>query len=178
MDDHGIVDLFWQRSEDALTVCADRYERYCRTIACNILNSDADADECVNDTWLRVWNAIPPAKPLSLKAYLGKITRNLSLDRLEASNAQKRVSVCLALEELADIPVPDSADDEEITNVINVYLHSETRENADIFIKRYWYAYSIKEIAGEYRYGESKIASLLLRMRKRLRTKLESEGLL
>ena len=178
MDDSLIVDLFWQRSEDALTVCADRFGAYCRMIAVNVLHSGEDADECVNETWLRAWNAIPPAKPTLLRAFLGKITRNIAINQYNAAHAQKRGgAVEIALDELADIPAPQ-ADDGDITRAINAFLRSEPERNADIFIKRYWYLQSVKDIAAEYGHSENKIASLLFRMRGRLKTKLESEGLM
>jgi len=180
MEDNRIIELFWQRSEDALVECGRKFGRYCRTIARNILGSDGDAEECVNDTWLRAWNAIPPARPSRLKVFLGKITRNISLNRYEAARSQKRGggNVEIALEELADIPMPENTDGEEITKTIDTFLRSESPENADIFLKRYWFLKSIREIADEYRYSESKITSLLLRMRGRLKQKLESEGLM
>ena len=179
MDDNDIVELFWQRSEDALTECEYKYGSYCRTIAINILSNDGDADECVNDTWFRAWNAIPPARPSWLKGFLAKITRNLALDRYENSHSQKRGggNIEIALEELAEIPAPE-ADSGEITKVINRFLRSESPENTDIFVKRYWFLQSIKEIAVEYGYNENRITSLLSRMRKRLRQNLESEGLM
>ena len=148
MDDNDIIELFWQRSEDALTECGSKYGGYCRTVAKNILSNDGDADECVNDTWFRAWNAIPPARPPRLKAFLAKITRNLALDRYENAHAQKRGggNVEIALEELADIPAPE-ADSGEITKAINRFLRSESPENTDIFVKRYWFLQSIREIA-------------------------------
>ena len=180
MDDDGIVELFWRRSEDALAECKTKFGGYCRMIAKNILHSDADADECVNDALFRAWNAIPPAKPSKLRAFLGKITRNLALDRFEAARSQKRGggNAQIALEELADIPAPERADDGELTRAINAFLRFEPSENAAVFLKRYWYLQSAKEIAAECGYSESKIASLLFRMRGRLKQKLESEGLL
>ena len=180
MDDNDIIDLFWQRSEDALTECKVKFGGYCRTIANNIINNGGDADECVNDMLLRAWNAIPPEKPSMLKAFLAKITRNLALDRYEAAHSQKRggVNMEVALEELADIPAPEEAGDSELTKAINAFLHSEPPENADIFVKRYWYLKNIKEIAVEYGYSENKLTSLLYRMRGRLKQKLESEGLM
>ena len=181
MDDIRIIELFRQRSEDALAECERKFGAYCRTIAKNILGSDADADECVNDLWLRAWKAIPPATPSRLKSFLGKITRNLALDRFSASRAQKRggAKIDAALEELADIPTPAPKTDEgEITRIINRFLRSEPAENADIFLKRYWHFQSLKEIASEYGYSESKTASLVFRMRGRLRKELEREGLL
>jgi len=180
MDDNEIIDLFWQRSEDALTECKSKFGGYCRMIASNILNNDGDSDECVNDMLLRAWNAIPPEKPSRLKAFLAKIIRNLALDRYEAARSQKRGggNMEIALEELADIPAPDETDDGELTQVINVFLKSEPSENADIFVKRYWYLQSVNEIAAECRYKENKVAALLFSMRGRLKQKLESGGLL
>ena len=179
MDDNEIIELFWRRSEDALTECGNRYGGYCRTIAKNILNNDGDADECVNDTWFRAWNAIPPAKPSRLKALLAKITRNIALDRYENAHSQKRGggNIEMALDELAEIPALE-AENGEITKAIDRFLSSEPAENADIFVKRYWYLQSIKEIAAEYGFNENKITSLLFRMRKRLKQILESEGLM
>jgi len=179
MDDNEIIELFWRRSEDALTECGNKYGGYCKTVARNITGSESDADECVNDTWLRTWNAIPPAKPSKLKAFLAKITRNLALDRYEAAHSKKRGggNIEAALDELADIPAPE-AETGEITKAINDFLRSGSAENADIFIKRYWELQSVKEIAAEYGYSENKITSLLFRMRKRLKQNLESEGLM
>jgi RNA polymerase sigma-70 factor (ECF subfamily) len=179
MDDDALVELFWQRSEDALSIATDRFGAYCWRIADNILHSARDAEECVNDTWLKAWGAIPPARPNRLCAFLGKITRNLALDRYEAAHAQKRGgTIEAALEELAEIPAPELADDDAIIRAINAFLYSEPTEHADIFIKRYWYLASVREIAAEYGYGEGKVASRLFRMRTRLKARLESEGLL
>jgi len=179
MDDNYIIELFWQRSEDALAECKEKFGGYCRVIAKNIVHDDGHADECVNDMLLRVWNAIPPEKPKHLKAFLAKITRNLALDQYEAANTQKRGGCMeVALDELAEIPAPENFDDGEITCSINDFLRSEPPKNTDIFIKRYWYLCSIREIANEYRCSESKVTSLLLRMRRRLKQKLESENLL
>ena len=178
MDDNLIVDLFWRRSEDALTVCVDRFGAYCRTIAVNVLHNGEDAEECVNETWLKAWNAIPPAKPALLRAFLGKITRNIAINRYNAAHAQKRGgAIEIALEELADIPAPQAGDD-DITGAINAFLRAEPEQRAGIFIKRYWYLQSVKDIAAEYGYSENKVASLLFRMRGRLKTKLEGEGLM
>jgi RNA polymerase sigma-70 factor (ECF subfamily) len=185
MNDSEIIELFWQRAEDALTVCEQEFSNYCRRIIHNILENNADTEECLNDTWLKAWNAIPPAKPTRLKAFLGKISRNLALDRYEKAHAQKRGSgaIEIALEELAELGEiqairTEGMDEGEITEVINGFLRAEPIENADIFVKRYWYLQSIKSISKEYGYSESKVKSLLLRMRKRLKNILESEDLM
>ncbi|MDR0935418.1 MAG: RNA polymerase sigma factor [Oscillospiraceae bacterium] len=174
-----IIDLFLKRSEDALSVATEKFGSYCRKIAENILHSGGDAEECVNETWLKAWNSIPPMKPRSLKAFLGKITRNIALDRWEAAHTQKRGGgvVEIALDELAEFALPEDADGGEITRVINEFLHAEPQENSDIFVKRYWYLQNIKAIAAEYGYGENKVTSLLFRMRGRLKQKLESEDI-
>jgi RNA polymerase sigma-70 factor (ECF subfamily) len=179
VEDSAIVELFWQRSEGAVLAVQEKFGSYCLRIAINIVHSSQDAEECVNETWLRAWNAIPPARPNRLRAFLGKITRNLALDRYEATHAQKRGSeLTLALEELADFAAPEAIDEGAITHAINDFLRAEPFEHSDIFIKRYWYLCSIQSIAAEYGYGTSKVKSLLARMRGRLRTHLESEGLL
>jgi RNA polymerase sigma-70 factor (ECF subfamily) len=179
MDDNAIIDLFWRRSEDALTECQSRYGTYCRTIAKRILASEHDADECVNDTWLRAWNAIPPSRPNRLSAFLGKITRNLALDRYESAHAEKRGGgvVEIALEELGEL-TNITANEGEITSVINAFLRNEKPEHANIFVKRYWHLREIRDIADEYNHSESKITSLLFRMRTRLKRRLENEGLI
>jgi RNA polymerase sigma-70 factor (ECF subfamily) len=179
MDDEAIVELFWHRSEDALAGCEDRFGAYCRAIADNILRDCGDADECVNETWLRAWNAIPPARPMRLKAFLGKKTRNLALDMYSAAHTQKRGggAVEIALDELSELAAP-TREEGEITAAINAFLRSQPEKNADIFVKRYWYLQSVHEIAAQYGCGEGRITSLLFRMRKKLREKLESEDLM
>ena len=178
MDESLIVDLLWQRSEDALTVCVSQFGAYCHRIAMNVLRNGDDANECVNETWLKVWNAIPPAKPTKLRAFIGKITRNISINRYNSDHAKKRARVVeIAIEELADIPAPQ-ADDGEVTSVINAFLRTEPERNADIFIKRYWYLQSVKDISAEYGWSENRVAALLFRIRNRLKIKLESEGLM
>jgi RNA polymerase sigma-70 factor (ECF subfamily) len=160
-------------------VCGQKYGNYCYSIAQNILGNRSDAEECVNETWFKAWNAIPPSKPTHFKAFLGKIVRNLALDYYEAAHTQKRGGgvALLPLEELGDIQAP-SSDEGEITQVINAFLRDEPTEDADIFVKRYWYMQSVKDIAEEYGYSESKVKSRLLRMRKRLKKMLESECLM
>ena len=180
MDDNEIIELFWHRSEVALTECQNKYGGYCKKIARNILSNDSDADECLNDTWFKTWNAIPPSRPSRLMAFLGRITRNLSLNRYESARSQKRGggSMEIVLDELTDIPAPEKADEGEITKTIDAFLRSEPIENADIFLKRYWYLRSVKEISDEYGFNENKITSLLFRMRGRLKQRLEKEGLM
>ena len=184
MKDNEIINLYWNRDETAITATADTYGKYCYSIAYNILSNNEDAEECVNDTWLKAWKSIPPNKPNHLSTYLGKITRNLSLDRYKLLTAQKRGKgqVELALSELEGC-VPAQTDMEQITDemvlvdAIETFLRSQPRTERNIFIGRYWYLYSIRDLAGAYRMSESKVMSLLHRMRSKLKLHLEKEGI-
>ncbi len=185
MEDEEIVELFWKRSESALTEVEHKYFKYCRSIAFSILRCNEDAEECVNDAFARAWNAIPPARPSVLRTYLGKITRNLSLNALEKINAEKRGfgQVPLALSELDEcISGYDSESDwhiEEkmITQTVNKFLGRLTLEQQRVFVRRYWYTSSIEEIATDYGLSQSKVKSILFRLRKKLKRELEKEGI-
>ena len=183
MEDAQIVDLYWTRSESAIAETAEKYGRYCHAIAYNILHNDEDSEECVNDTYMKAWNAMPDARPRRLGAFLGRITRNLSLNRLEQLRAEKRGAgqISLALEELADcIPATDSAeriiDDLALTNALNRFLTSLSAEKRIIFLRRYWYLSPVAEIAEDLALSESKVKMSLLRSRKELKLFLEKEG--
>ncbi len=185
MDDHDIVKLYWERSEAAITALADKYSKYCMRIANNILNDKQDAEECVNDTYLRTWNAIPPALPMNLLTFLGKITRNLALNRLEKYHAQKRNfgQSAIALSELEEC-IPDMtatpenfAESETITQTINLFLTGLSEINRKIFMRRYWYMSGIDEIASDHGMSVSKVKSILFRTRKKLKKFLEKEGI-
>ena len=184
MKDAEIVELYWNRNEAAIAATSERYGNYCYSIAYHILQSPEDAQECVNDTYWKAWLSIPPQRPSRLSTYLGKITRNLSLDRLKRLNAQKRGNgqVELALQELEGcIPVATDLDkitDEIVlTNAINQFLREQPRIERNIFVGRYWHLYSITDLAQAYGMRETKVASLLFRMRKKLKTYLEKEGI-
>lgn len=184
MDDKQIVDLYWERSETAISETSKKYRKYCRYIAFNILRNDEDSEECVNDTYLRAWNSIPPNRPSVLKTFLGKITRNLSLDRYELLNAKKRNDgqMPLIFDEIQEcIPSLDSTENivEEIalTDILNRFLSSLSLEQRKIFMRRYWYLSPIKEIATEYGMSESKIKMSLFRSRNELKKLLEKEGI-
>ncbi len=181
MEDKRIVKLFWDRSEKAITETANKYGRYCHYIAYNILRNDEDAEECVNDTYLNAWNCIPPHKPNRLQTFLGKITRNLSLNRYEQRAAQKRGGgqVPLILDELSEcvsVNNGDLIDEIAIKDLLNRFLESQTSENCKLFVRRYWYMSSIKEIAKDYNISENKVAVTLFRIRNELKTYLEKEG--
>jgi len=184
MEDHQIIELFEQRSESAITAVSEKYGAYCHSIAFRILYNEPDADECVNDAYLSAWNAIPPHHPNCLSTFLGKLTRNHALNRYKFSHAAKRGGgqVELVLSELEDcIPVESEAEqaleDELILNVLNTFLRNQPKEKRTIFLRRYWKLESIREIAVFYGMSESKVASLLLRMRRELKKHLEQEDI-
>ena len=183
MEDSRIVDLYWARSEKAISETRNKYGRYCYSIAYNILHNNEDSEECVSETYLNAWNSMPEQRPDRLAAFLGRITRNLSLNRWERNTAQKRGSgqVALALDELQDcIPASDSTerivDDRELTDLINGFLASISAEKRKIFMKRYWYFCSVRQIAAELSVSESKVKMSLLRSRNELKQLLEKEG--
>ena len=183
MEDERIVELFWARDESAIQQTAAKYGGYVRTIAKNILRSDEDSEECVNDAFLSVWNAIPPERPRSLQAFLGKITRNIALDRYRANNAEKRGggNAALAIEELRELTDSSQLENSAIDRIVlkkalEDFLKGLSDEERRIFLKRYWYFMSVKEIASEMSLGESKVKMVLLRCRGALRQKLQKEG--
>jgi len=184
MKDTEIVELYWSRDEAAIAATAESYGNYCYSIAYRILHRSEDAQECVNDTYWKAWLSIPPQRPKRLATYLGKITRNLSLDRLKRLNAQKRGSgqAEMALLELencipATTDLDQIADEIALAGSINQFLRAQSRTERNIFVGRYWHLYSISDLAQAYGMRESKIASLLFRMRQKLKHYLEKEGI-
>ena len=185
MDDSKIVDLYWERSETAIDETAKKYSRYCHRISFNILKNNEDAEECVNDTYLRAWNAMPPNRPSILSTFLGKITRNLSFDRYKKYSAKKRGfgQVELALSELDEcIPsksnVEAEIDADILAETLNGFLEDLPQEKRIMFVRRYWYLMSIKEIAQDFNASESQVKSMLFRERQNLKSILEKEGIL
>ncbi len=183
MEDKEIVDLYWLRSESAISETRSKYGKYCYAIAYNILCNIEDSEECVNDTYLRAWNSMPQHRPSVLKTFLGKITRNLALNRYKVLSAGKRDHgrVPLALDELREcVPGEDNTahivDDLALAEILNQFLSSLSVDQRKIFMRRYWYLSSIKEIAEEYGVGESKVKMSLMRSRSKLKTLLETEG--
>lgn len=184
MEDREIVDLYWAREERAITETERKYGRYCYSIAHNILLSYEDSEECVNDTYLKAWGAMPQHRPNRLGAFLGKITRNLALNRWEHFNAEKRGAgqMPLVLDELQEsIPASDTTeqliDDWALTDLLNWFLASLHPETRKIFMRRYWYLSSIKEIAADYDMSQSSVKMSLMRTRKKLKNLLEKEGI-
>ncbi|MBQ8518585.1 MAG: RNA polymerase sigma factor [Agathobacter sp.] len=185
MDDKKIIGLYLDRSEQAISETAKKYGRYCHYIAFHILHNQEDSEECVNDTYFRAWNAIPPSQPKRLQTFLGKITRNLSLNKWEKQTAQKRGSGQMehALEELAEcIPSENNVDkvieDKLIVQIINDFLDHLSTEKRKIFVRRYFYFSSIKEIAKDYGLSESNVTVTLFRTRQMLKEVLEKEGVI
>lgn len=184
MEDHAIIDLYWAREERALEETERKYGSYCRSIARNILASPEDTEECVNDTYLRAWNAMPPQRPAVLSAFLGKITRNLSLDRWKLSRAEKRGGgqLPLALDELTGcVPAADNVAEAmeaaELSRVLDRFLRKLPERECCIFLRRYWYLDSAQAIAQRFHMTEGSVKSQLFRTRTKLRTCLEKEGI-
>lgn len=181
MEDSEILELFRNRSEQALEVTERRYGRYVRAIAVNILQNDADAEETVNDTLLKAWNTIPPASPESLASYLGMLCRQIAIDRVRHDRCRKRdAGETLAVEELEEcLTDPDSGNPVDalaLRDALDRFLRSLPRETRIVFVQRYWYCSSIENIAENLSMGQSRVKMLLLRTRKKLRTFLEKEG--
>ena len=183
MEDSAIIDLYWAREERALEESDRKYGQLCRTVAYNILHSREDSEECVNDTWLRAWNAMPPQRPGVLGAFLSRITRNLSLDRYKAGHAGKRGGgqLPLALEELgACVPARETVEEameiKELARVLDRFLRTLPEKECCLFLRRYWYVDSTREIAQRYHMAEGSVKSTLYRIRRKLREQLEREG--
>lgn len=183
MTDEKIVELFWERSEKAIEETKKLYEKYFHYIAYGILRNDEDSKEIVNDTYLKAWNIIPPQRPKPLKTFLGRITRQLAINRLESNLAKKRYvgQYLLVLDELSEC-IKDSNQDTDVVesvalrDTLNEFLRSLPLDKRQIFIKRYWYMNSISEIAEDFSISESKVKSLLMRTRKKLKKHLIREG--
>ncbi len=181
MEDEKIVELFLKRSQQALNETKEKYNTYCTVISSNILSDKQDTEECLNDAYLKLWNSVPPEKPKSLKAYLGRIVRNLSLDRLEKNRAQKRGGgrAEAVFEELSGLIGTSNIQISEtlaIREAVNDFLRGLDKESRGIFVQRYWYFCSIKEIASQMEITESKVKMRLSRTKEKLRKHLQKEG--
>lgn len=181
MTDEQIIALYWERSERAIAETQDRYGRYLQTVARGILTDERTCEEVVNDTYAKAWKSIPPQRPDPLKGFLARITRQISINRLKESVRQKRGGgqYDLALEELVQC-VPASGEDlAEVTALrdgLNRFLRQLPQEKRRVFIRRYWYMDSVLEIARRFHISESKVKSMLLRTREKLREYLRKEG--
>lgn len=184
MKDTEIVELYWQRSERAISESEQKYGAYCRTVAYNILENSEDTVECVNDTWLSAWNAMPDKRPARLGAFLARITRNGAISKALERNRLKRGGgqIPLALEELAEC-LPGGCDPEkelqqrELEAALRRFVHALPQEERRVFLARYWYLTPVAEIAEKLGFSQSKTASMLHRTRKKLQRLLQEEGL-
>lgn len=176
MEDIHIINLFLERSEDAIRQVEVKYEKFCFKIAWNILYNTEDSEECVNDTWLITWNKIPPKTPTKLAAFLGKITRNLALDNFRKKNASRRadthmMDICGEVKKLENTIkdyVEEDIKKKEILNILEKFLSDLKVGDRDIFVRRYWYMDNIKDIAKRHGCSETKIKSSLFRSRNKL----------
>ena len=183
MEDAAIVQLYWDRDEQAIPVTAEKYGAYCHTVAANLLQSPEDVDECVNDTWLGAWNAMPPHRPSVLSAFLGKITRRLSLDRWRRAHAEKRGGgeVPLALDELADClsggeEVEEAIDKKQLSLLLASFVRRLPDVERRVFVCRYFHLESVEAVAARLGFSVSKVKSMLFRTRIKLRAVLDKEG--
>ena len=183
MEDNRIIELYWQRSEQAIAETSQKYGKLCRHIAMNIVGNFPDAEECENDTYVAAWNAIPPTRPTVLSAFLTKIVRNLALNRYEYNKAQKRNNEFdLVLDELegcvAGKSTVESAYEEgELAAILDVFLEQLPKEKRVIFVRRYWYSDSVKDIAKRMQVSESKVKTTLFRLRNEWQDYLEAKGI-
>ncbi len=182
MEDSRIIELYWKREEHAILETSRRYGAYCFAVADHILSNVQDSEECVNDTWLRAWNSMPPQRPNQLRLFLAKITRNLSFDKFKARSAGKRGSgeTAVALDELEEcLPSSSSVEAEiaakELEDCVNRFLHALPERECNVFLRRYFYVESAAEIAEAYGLKESNVWMILSRTRKKLRSFLEKE---
>ena len=177
MEDAQIIALLWQRAENALTVLADRFGKRLHMIAMNLLYDPLDAEECVNDTYLAIWNAIPPRRPEPLSPFVYRVGRNIALNRLRANTAKKRGGYELSLEELAGcIPAPCLEDGRALGQAMDRYLATVSRENRVSFLRRYWFGDPVKDIAAAFCMSENAVSLRLHRTRDGLRDHLTKAG--
>lgn len=184
MEDQQIIDLYWARSEEAIVRTHEKYGAWCRGIAMRILAMKEEAEECLDDTYLRAWNSIPPQRPNAFRAWLGRITRNLALSRYRKTHAEKRGGgqTALALEELGDCvsgreTIEGEEDRKAIADTINRFLGDLPETQRNVFLRRYWHLTPIADIANVYGMSQSQVTSMLHRSRKKLRRMLEEEGI-
>ena len=180
MEDLHIIELYFARDEEAIRHTADKYGPYCTAVSMSILHSEPDAEECVNDTWLKTWNSIPPTRPNSLKLFLARITRNLSINRHRALQSEKRnKDLEVSLTELEPcFPAPEDlpGGGGELVELLNEFLEKQNKMDRVVFVQRYWYSLSTARIAEEHRMSENAVWVRLHRTRERLRAYLTERG--
>ena len=181
MEDQQIIDLYFDRNEQAITETNVKYGKLCHSVAYNILSNREDSEECVNDTYIGVWNAIPPTRPNNFMAFVCRIERNLSLKRLEYLKREKRsADVILSLDELSAV-LPDERyapdiSDEDVGRLISQFLRTQKEDVRNVFIRKYYFFDSVKEIAERYSFTESKVKNMLFYTRNKLKDYLIKEG--
>lgn len=185
MEDERIVELFWTRSESAISETSAKYGKYCHAVAYRILSSEEDAKECVNDTYLDAWNSMPPHRPAILSTFLGKITRRIAIDRWRSRDAKKRGGgeAAITLEELEECvssghDVEREVEEKEVLEKLNAFLGKLSASERDVFLCRYFFLLPVSEICDKFGFGQSKVKSMLSRTRKKLRDFFVKEGLL
>lgn len=182
MEDNQIIELYFRRDEAALAETANKYGTFCLRIAMNVVSVREDAEECVNDTYHTAWNQIPPTKPDSFKAFLGKIVRNFAISKYRALHAKKRFNgLEVMLSELNDcIPSTESVEQEigakELTEYINNWLESQKAEDRALFVKRYWYGEEVRELAKQCGISAAQMTQKMLRLRRKLKAFLNEKG--
>jgi len=179
MKDEQIVDLFWQRDKQAILETEKSYSLLLLQLAKNITSSKEDAEECVNDTYLKLWNAIPPERPVSLRNYAAALVRNQAIDRYRSNLSKGRPGNLVSItEELGDIfgQVEKEYDSLEFREIINAFLGQLDKKSRVLFVCRYWQAEPVKEIAVRFHMKESAVKMRLARTREKLRKYLEKEG--
>ena len=182
MDDSKIIELFFLRNEDAIRHTHDAYGRRLFVLADNIVRNDQDAEESVNDTYMKAWDSIPPQKPIRFFAYLARICRNFALDKLDWKKAAKRNAEVISLTQEMEACIPDRVHDremeaKELGQILDAFLRTLTEENQLVFLRRYWFADSVAEIAARYHISENAVSMRLNRTRAKLRTYLAKEGI-
>ncbi len=184
MEDQSIVDLYWRRDPESIRRTDEKYGNYCRTIVRNILPDGRDQEECINDTWMKAWNAMPDQRPSLLAPFLGKIARNLAFNRWRAGHAEKRGGgeLPLILEELAECVSPDdtsrTVETAELEESVNRFLRALPERDCNVFLRRFWFAEPAADIARRYGMKEATVRTSLFRSRAKLRNFLEKEDLL
>lgn len=182
MEDSQIIELYWERREAAIAETEKKYGAFCHRVAQNILTIHEDAEECVNDVWQQAWSSIPPQRPRAFRAWLGRVVRNLAINRWNRDHAKKRYAgMEQLLSELEDcVPSPRTPENElegqELTAYLNRWLASLDQDDRTLFVRRYWNGETVKDLAGERGADPGAVAKRLYRLRQSLRKSLEKEG--
>ena len=178
MTDSSIIELYNARDERAITETQQKYGQYCTAVSMNILHSYPDAEECVSDTYLQTWRSIPPKKPASLRNFLGKIVRNISINRHRAMHSQKRDSdLTVALDELENcLSVPAETEGSQLCEWLNDFLEGLEPSERKLFVGRYWYAHPVNRMAEAYGMTQNAVSKQLARTREKLRVYLAERG--